>query len=89
MNRRNFLKGLIASVVVAAAPSIAWAKSKLRRIKIFSEDDFPKSVDGVITLEENTVYELQNTITTNKLIMGRNTVISGKGRGVSYNKELN
>lgn len=62
MKRRTFLKGLLASLCLATAPTIAWVRSKLNIKKVYTKEDFPAPVDGVITLEDNTIYDLQNPI---------------------------
>ena len=52
-----------------------------KTIQVFTEDDFPDAVLGVITLAGDTEYRLQNDVTvTSRFIMGENTVISGADR---------
>lgn len=54
-------------------------RRNLRIKKVHSEDHFPEAVDGVITLEENTVYKVESWISTNKIIVGPGVSHNGEG----------
>jgi len=49
-----------------------------KTVQVFTIDDFPTPVGGVITLEGDTEYRIQNDISSgNRYAMGENTVVSG------------
>lgn len=49
-----------------------------KTVQIFTEDDLPEPVAGVITLEDNTEYFFLNDVTTaNRFIYGNNCVLKG------------
>ena len=53
-------------------------------VSVSSVDDFPSAVVGVITLADNTVYQINGTIDigSNRLVMGADTFIKGNSRDI-------
>jgi hypothetical protein len=49
-----------------------------KTVAVNQESDFPTAAAGVITLEDDTVYVISNTISTaNRFVMGNNTTLTG------------
>lgn len=49
-----------------------------KTIQVFTESDFPTPIGGVITLDDDTEYFLQNDITTaNRFVLGESCVLKG------------
>ena len=84
MKRRSFLKGLLVGAAALSMPAITWAKSKLKRKRVYSVNDLPKPINGVITLDENTVYEIQNVVDAgrSKITISPGSMIVSKTNGM-------
>ena len=70
MNRRSFLKGLLAVSVAAATPKIfstdlyTHASHDVVRdvVNVYSINDLPEPMDGVIYFEGDTTYNFMNPL---------------------------
>jgi len=80
MNRRGFLGGLLKGVVIAVASTSVVGRgilssdpietlSALNVVNIYSANDFPEPVDGIISLQDNTTYLIHNEINMKGPIM--------------------
>lgn len=64
--------GDVVQVSVSATPV------STKTVNVYSIDDFPAPVGGIITLEDDTEYRLQNDVSSvNRYVFGANTVLSG------------
>ena len=65
--------GEIIQIAVSATPV------STKTVIVYTIDDFPEPVGGIITLEDDTEYLLQNDVSSvNRYVFGSNTVLSGQ-----------
>lgn len=91
MNRRGFLGLLLKTSVIAVACASVVGKTALYEnphktisniVNVYSVDDLPTLIDGVIKLEENTTYMIKSVIDLgkNRFLLSSNTRIKGNSK---------
>ncbi len=66
MKRISFVKSLLAVSIASTLPALAISKGLIVNerniVSVYTVNDLPAPVDGVINLAPNTTYDFKNTI---------------------------